>query len=248
MSEPKIVVLEDAEAACVRAAEEITHVAGEAICTHAEFRLCLTGGSTPVKTYELLATRFHLSVDWKEVQFFWGDERCVPPDDQASNYGMADRTMLERLELRPEQVHRIRGEDDPEQAARKYEDDLRESFSLDEGEFPRFHLMLLGLGDNAHMASLFPGDPALHEQTRLAVAVNVPAEAARRVSLTVPVISLSERILFIVTGEKKAQAVKNVLEGSRDPERYPAQMALAGQSEVMWIIDQAAASLLTRKS
>jgi 6-phosphogluconolactonase len=248
MSEPKIVVLEDAEAACVRAAEEITHVAGEAICTHAEFRLCLTGGTTPEKTYELLATRFHLSVDWKEVQFFWGDERCVPPDHKGSNFGMANRAMLERLELRPEQVHRIRGEDDPEQAAREYEDDLRSSFSLDEGEFPRFHLMLLGLGGNAHMASLFPGNAALQEKTRLAVAVNVPAEIAQRVSLTVPVINLSERILFVVTGAEKAQAVKNVLEGPRDPQQYPAQMTLLGSSEVMWIMDQAAASLLTRKS
>src|ERR1700693_957027 len=118
MSEPKLIILNDAHELYVRAAEETAHIAGEAICTHGEFTFCLSGGSTPAKTYELLATRFHLSVDWKEVQFFWGDERCVPPDDEASNYGMADRTMLSKLNLRPEQIHRIRGEEAPDLAAR----------------------------------------------------------------------------------------------------------------------------------
>ena len=110
MSDNKIIVLDDAQALYVRAAEEIAHVAGEAICMHGEFRICLSGGSTPAAAYELLATRFLLSVDWKEVQFYWGDERCVPPDDPASNYAMANRTMLSRIAPRPDQVHRIQGE------------------------------------------------------------------------------------------------------------------------------------------
>src|ERR1700730_6839065 len=124
MSTNNIIVLDDAQALYVHAAEEIAHYAGDAICTHGEFAFCLTGGSTPAATYELLATRFVLSVDWKEVQFFWGDERCVPPDDEASNYGMANRTMLSKLtqDLGPGQIHRIRGEDDPEQGAREYEE------------------------------------------------------------------------------------------------------------------------------
>jgi len=113
MAEPRLIILDDAHSLNVHAAEEIAHFAGEAICMHAEFMLCLTGGSTPAATYQLLAERFRLSVDWKEVQFFWGDERCVPPDDPASNFGMANRTMLSRLDLRPSQIHRIRGEDPP---------------------------------------------------------------------------------------------------------------------------------------
>ncbi|MGH7905820.1 MAG: 6-phosphogluconolactonase, partial [Candidatus Binataceae bacterium] len=121
MSEPKIIILDDPNAAHVRAAEEIAHFAGEAICTHAEFTLCLTGGSTPGPAYELLASRFRLSVDWKEVQFFWGDERCVPPTDPASNFGMANRTMLEKLALKPERIHRMRGEEAPEIGAHAYE-------------------------------------------------------------------------------------------------------------------------------
>src|SRR5205807_6492911 len=109
MNPTQLIVMDDAHALYIRAAEEIAHFAGEAICTDGEFTLCLTGGSTPASTYDLLATRFQLSVDWKEVQLFWGDERCVPPDDPASNFGMAERTMLSRLALRTDQVHRIRG-------------------------------------------------------------------------------------------------------------------------------------------
>src|SRR5437763_11806415 len=162
MSTDQIMVMDTAEALSVRAAEEIAHFAGEAICTDGEFTLCLTGGSTPASTYDLLATRFRLSVDWKEVQLFWGDERCVPPDDPASNFGMAERTMLSRLALRTDQVHRIRGELAPAEAAETYERELRQFFKLpeDADDYPSFNLVLLGLGDNAHIASLFPHDAA----------------------------------------------------------------------------------------
>ena len=245
MTSNYLIVMDDAQALYVRAAEEIAHFAGEAICTHGEFTLCLTGGTTPASTYELLATRFQLSVDWKEVQFFWGDERCVPPYDAASNFGMANRTMLSRLALRPEQIHRIRGEDDPAQAAPEYERELRRSMRLDDpGEYPSFNLLLLGLGDNAHIASLFPHHPALHEQTRLAVAVEVEATPSKRISLTMPVINNAERVLFLVSGENKAAAVKNVLQGSPDPEQYPAQLVKPRNGETVWLIDKAAASRL----
>src|SRR6266478_4221761 len=126
MAAPKIIILNDADELYVRAAEETAHIAGESICTHGEFSICLSGGTTPAATYELLATRFHLSVDWKELQFFWGDERCVPPDDPESNFGMANRTMLSRLTLRPEQVHRIRCEDQPPRAADDYQQHLHD--------------------------------------------------------------------------------------------------------------------------
>src|SRR5437588_1638181 len=190
MAEPKLIILDDAQSLYVHAAEEIAHFAGEAICMHAEFMLCLSGGSTPAATYSLLAERFRLSVDWKEVQFFWGDERCVPPDDPASNFGMANRTMLSRLPLRAEQVHRIRGEDEPAQAAAGYERELRRSFGMDDpGDCPSFNLLLLGLGENAHVASLFPHHPALHENSRLAVAVEVDAAPGRRISVPIPVIN-----------------------------------------------------------
>jgi 6-phosphogluconolactonase len=246
MNAAKIIELNDADALATRAAEEIAHIAGEAICTHGEFTLCLTGGGTPAPIYELLATRFHLSVDWKEVQFFWGDERCVPPDDSASNYGMANRTMLSKLALSPQQVHRIRGELPPAEGAREYADELRSFFNLDlaPSQFPSFNLVLLGLGDNAHIASLFPGHPALHEKAKLSVAVEVDAPQRHRVSLTEPVLNNAQRVMFIVSGKGKAPAVRDVLQGPHDPERYPAQLIRPDNKEVIWILDKDAASLL----
>jgi 6-phosphogluconolactonase len=245
MAKPQIIVLDDSQALFVRAAEEIVHVSGEAICTHGQFALALTGGNTPADVYSLIATRFHLSVDWNAVHLFWGDERCVPPDDPDSNYGMANRIMLSKLSLDPGQIHRMRGEADPEIAASEYENELRNFFSLNEGEFPRFDLILLGLGDNVHIASLFPGSPALHETRRLAVAVEVDAPQRKRITLTPPVLNNAARVMFIVSGKNKAEAVKLALEGPRNPDEYPAQIIDANQGEVMWLLDRPAASLLS---
>ncbi len=245
MNPAQLTVMDDAQALYTRAAEEIAHFAGEAICTHGEFTLCLTGGTTPAATYELLATRFQLSVDWKEVQFFWGDERCVPPDDPASNFGMANRTMLSRLPLRPEQIHRIHGEDEPARAAPEYEGELRRTFGLEQSDdLPCFNLLLLGLGENAHVASLFPHHSALQEQSRLALAVEVDATPSRRISLTMPVINNADRVIFLVSGEKKAAAVKNVLQGPADSEQFPAQLVKPRSGQIVWLIDKAAASAL----
>ncbi len=245
MSERKIIVLDDPPSLHVHAAEEIAHFAGEAICSHGEFMLCLSGGSTPEAVYDLLATRFRLSVDWKEVQFFWGDERSVPPDNPASNYGMAERAMLGKLGLRPNQVHRIPGERPPEEAARAYEEEIRRAFAIGEDEFPRFDLVLLGLGENRHTASLFPSGPAVHEMQRIAVAVAVDGKERSRVTLTPPAINRARRVMFLATGPSKAEAVRDVIEGPRDPDRFPAQVVAPDDGEVIWMLDRAAASLLS---
>jgi len=247
MNDRKLIIVDDPRAACVCAAEEIAHFAGEAICNHGEFKICLAGGSTPAATYELMATRFELSVDWKGVQFFWGDERCLPPDHEASNYGMAERTMLSKLPLQPSQIHRIHGEDDPEQAARAYEAELRKAFSLEQDEFPRFDLILLGLGANAHTASLFPGDAAIRETRRMAVAVEVEDKIRRRITLTPPVLNNAARVMFVVCGAEKGPALRNVLEGPKDPDRYPAQIVTPAHGEVIWVLDKSAAALLNAR-
>jgi 6-phosphogluconolactonase len=245
MAKPQLIVLDKAEDLFVRATEEIVHISGEAICTHGQFSWCLTGGHTPADIYSLIATRFHLSVDWKAVHIFWGDERCVPPDNPDSNYGMANRTMLSKLNLDPGRIHRMHGEDDPDLAAGEYEDELRSFFSVQKGEFPRFDLVLLGMGDNVHIASLFPGIPAIHEKRRMVVAVDVDAPERKRLTLTPPVLNNAARVMFIVSGQGKAQAVKTALEGPRDPDKYPAQLIDANQGEVMWLLDRPAASLLS---
>jgi 6-phosphogluconolactonase len=158
---------------------------------------------------------------------------------------MANRTMLSRLTLQPEQIHRMRGEDEPAQAAAEYDQELRSAFRLNEpGDLPLFNLLLLGLGENAHIASLFPHHPALHENSSLTVAVDVDALPRRRISLTMPVINNAERVMFLVSGEKKAPAVKSVLQGANEPEQYPAQFVRPHRGEVLWLIDKAAASQL----
>jgi len=246
MSKPQLIVLDDAQAVIVRAAEELTHISGEAICTYGQFTIALSGGSTPAAMYELLATRFRLSVDWKEVQFFFGDERCVPPDDGSSNYGMANRAMLSPLGIKPAQIHRIKGELKPEDGARAYEEELRGFFSLGGGEFPRFDLVLLGLGANAHTASLFAGDPAIHESARMAVAVEVDDPVARhRITLTPPVLNNATCMMFVAHGANKAPAVHQTLEGPRDPDRFPAQIIAPQNGEVIWVLDRQAAGRLS---
>jgi 6-phosphogluconolactonase len=248
MSEPKITILDDPQSVYVHAAEEITHFSGEDISTHAEFTIALSGGSTPAAIYELLATRFRLSVDWKEVQFWWGDERCVPPDDRDSNYAMARRTLLSHLELRPEQVHRMRGELTPAQGARDYEQELRSAFSLAEGEFPRFGLVMLGLGGNRHTLSLFPGHRASIEETqKLVVADEVEATPRPRLTFTPPVANRARRAMFVATGKEKAEAVRDVVAGPRDPLKFPAQIIEPADGELIWLLDKAAASLLPNR-
>ena len=248
MSEPKITILDDSQAVYVHAAEEITHFSGEDICTHAEFTIALSGGSTPAAIYELLATRFKLSVDWKEVQFYWGDERCVPPDDKSSNYAMANRTLLSHLPLRPDQIHRMRGELAPEEAASAYEEELKNAFSLGEGEFPRFGLVMLGLGDNRHTLSLFPGHKdAIEETEKMVVALEVEATPSKRISFTPPVANNAQRAMFIVTGREKAEAVRDIIEGPRDPVKFPAQAIQPSDGELIWLLDKAAASLLSNR-
>ena len=244
MGKPQLIVLDDKPALLTRVAEEIVHIAGEAVCTLGEFSICLTGGTTVGDGYELLADRFRLSVDWKAVEFFWGDERCVAPTSPDSNYNLATQMMLSKLDLKPSQIHRIRGEDQPAEAASSYERELRETFTLSAGELPRFDLVLLGVGDNAHIASLFPHTPAIHEARRLAVAVEVNAPQRHRVSLTAPVLNRAAHVMLIVSGANKAQAIKNIFEGPHNPDEYPAQLIDPSDGDVMWLLDKAAASLL----
>ncbi len=248
MSEPKIVVLDDTASLHVHAAEEIAHLAGEAICTHGEFTIALSGGSTPAGIYELLAQRFEMSVDWKEVQFYWGDERCVGPEDKLSNYAMANRTMLSPLEIKPAQIHRMKGELAPEEGALAYEAELARGFNLTDGGLPRFDLVLLGLGSNRHCLSLFPGDRgAIHESKKMVIAVNVDAEPRNRISFTQAVANNAQRLMFVVSGPAKADAVHDVIEGPRDADRFPAQIIAPTDGEVIWMLDRAAASKLASR-
>lgn len=228
-------------------ADEIALAARQAVDDHGRFTWALAGGSTPRTVYQLLASDFYRErMPWSAIHFFWGDERHVPPDHPDSNFRMAREAMLDHVPVPAENVHRIRAEEpDAQRAAAEYEATLRSFFALSpgkaQGEWPRFDLILLGLGKDGHTASLFPGGDAVRERERLVVAPWVEAQQTFRITLTAPVLNCAERTMFLVSGEEKAEALHAVLEGAREPERYPAQIV---EGNRLWMVDRAAAHLL----
>lgn len=224
-------------------ADEIARAARQAVDDHGRFTWALAGGSTPRTVYQLLASDFyHERMPWSAIHFFWGDERHVPPDHPDSNFRMAREAMLDRVPVPAENVHRIPAEEpDAQRAAAEYEATLRSFFSLAPGEQPRFDLILLGLGKDGHTASLFPGGDAVREREQLVVAPWVEAQKTFRITLTPPVLNHARRAMFLVSGEEKAEALRAVLEGAREPERYPAQIV---EGNRLWMVDLAAARLL----
>ena len=235
----KIEILPTTEQLAVAAAENFIAIAAECIASSGRFTVALTGGSTPRDTYALLATKPYASrVDWSRVHVFWGDERCVPPDSPDSNYGMARDALLAHVPVPEANVHRMRGEAKPERAAAEYES------LIDEKVGERFDLIHLGMGANAHICSLFPGSPLLHENEKRVAAQFVKEVAMWRITITPAVINKAARITFIVAGLEKAQAIANVLESPRNPDAFPAQIVQPENGTVLWLIDQAAASLL----
>lgn len=240
-------VLADSAALTRAAAELFVAQARAAIDARGRFSVALSGGSTPRSLYVLLATESVLrnAVDWSAVELFWGDERHVPPDHAESNYRMVREALLDHVPVPHRNVHRIAGErTDAADAAREYQSELERSFSLDEGEAPVFDLVLLGLGADAHTASLFPGTDALSERKRLVIANWVPQAGVFRITLTAPVLNAGRMVVFLVAGADKSQAVAQVLQADRDPLRIPAQLIDPGTGRLVWLIDQAAAALV----
>ncbi len=246
-----VVVLGDRESLMQAAAERIAGIAEHAIASRGRFTWALSGGSTPGRLYALLAHhRFATRIDWRRVHFFWGDERCVPPDHAESNYRMARHALLDTVKPPPENVHRMRGEEDPHRAAASYEQLLREVLGArDDGSPAQFDLVLLGMGADGHTASLFPGTAALSEKTRWVVANQVRESAPWRLTLTPVIINAAARIVFLVAGAGKADRLARVLRGSpADAEALPAQLIHATRGEVLWLVDADAAARLERAS
>lgn len=234
-------IFPDARALIHAAADTFVALAADSIAAHGRFSVGLCGGSTPRPLYELLAADpFAPRIDWANVHVFWGDERNVPPDDVASNYRMARETLLERVPLPAGNIRRAQGELPPAQAAAAYEQALRDYF----GGAPRFDLMLQGMGDDGHTASLFPNTPALREQTRWVVENHVEKLDSWRITLTVPVINAAAHVVFLVAGSSKAPALRAVLRGPSLPDTYPAQMIQPLAGELVWMVDAQAAALL----
>jgi 6-phosphogluconolactonase len=240
-------VLPDAKALAVRAAEEFTRAAERAASERGRARIAISGGSTPKTAFGLLADRsqpWRGRMPWDKLELFWVDERCVPPDDLESNYRMTREAMLDKVPLKPERVHRMEGELEPEAAASRYESVLRNSFRLEGAESPRFDLVALGMGPDGHTASLFPHTEAVHETARLATANHVPQKDTWRITLTWPVINNASSVFFLIGGADKAEVVHEVMLGAQDAERLPSQLIWPASGILTLILDQAAAALL----
>jgi 6-phosphogluconolactonase len=250
---PEIRILEDAETLSWEAAEEFTRQAGEAARSRGAFTVALAGGSTPKALYALLAAEtgspFRARVPWERTHVFWGDERHVPPDHPDSNFRMAHEALLSRVPVPAPYVHRIQAENpDAGKAAAEYAADLRQFFRPAAGQFPRFDLILLGLGPDGHTASLFPGTAAVRESKALVAAPWVEKLRARRITLTPPVLNSAACVIFLVSGAEKAEALRQVLQGDYQPDRFPAQVVHPASGRVLWLVDRAAARLLVSPS
>ncbi len=243
----EVLILPDAAAIIRRAAEEFLKSVGEAVAQKGSFTVALAGGSTPQSLYALLSDDPSLrsKIPWDKLHFFFGDERHVSPDSPDSNFRMANVALFSKGLVKPEQITRIRGEyPDTEKAALEYEQTLRAYFKLKDGEYPPFDLVLLGMGEEGHTLSLFPGTRALHATNRIVVRNWVGKLYSERITLTAPAANQANRVIFLVTRSDKAAALKAVLEGPYEPEQLPAQLIQPVNGKLLWLVDQTAGSML----
>lgn len=229
------------------AADWIASAVSDAIAARGIARIAISGGSTPKRAFELLADPnqpFRSRIDWARLFLFWVDERCVPPDHPDSNYRMTREALLSKIPIPEQNVHRMEGELDPEEAASRYESALRTQFRLEGAEVPRFDLVQLGMGDDGHTASLFPRSAALDSMMRLVVANHVQAKDSWRVTLTWPVINHASKVFFLIQGAAKAGVLRDVFQGPYRPEILPSQLIRPRSGELFLLLDKAAASQL----
>jgi len=234
---------EDLDELSHAAADEFAEIARAAVVDRGTCSIALSGGSTPKRLFELFAKAGRDALPWEHIDLWWGDERTVPPDHADSNYRMTREALIDPLGLAASHIHRIAGElPDPEAAARSYSRELVTAL----GSPPTFDLVLLGMGPDGHTASLFPGSPALDETSRWVVANPVTSPlvhgSTTRITLTAPAINAARHIRFLVAGADKAASLAQVLEGPRDPQRYPAQLIAPHDGDLVWFIDTAAAA------
>jgi 6-phosphogluconolactonase len=241
-------VVADAAALAAEAAERFTQAAEKAVAERGRARIAVSGGSTPKAAFQLLADEskpWRARMPWEKLDWFWVDERCVPPDHADSNYRMTCEAMLDKVPLKPEQVYRMEGELEPQSAAARYESLLRNTFRLEGAEGPRFDLVELGMGPDGHTASLFPHTAAINEMARLVTANHVPQQKdSWRITLTWPVINNAGSVFFLIGGADKAKVLSEVVTGPNNPEHLPSQLIWPSSGILTLILDKAAAALL----
>jgi 6-phosphogluconolactonase len=240
----KLNILKSPDDVVLNLAHLFVTLAGQAIADRDRFTVALSGGSSPKKLYELLASdAFKNKVEWENVYFFFGDERFVPKTDKDSNYLMVKTALFDPLEIDSDNIFAVDTSESPEAAAADYTAQIAKFF----GDAPlNFDLVLLGLGDNSHTASLFPHTSVLHDDSVSVKSVYLTDQQVYRITFTAPLINEAHHIAFLVYGEGKSEAVHHILEDSRDIENYPAQLIAPAHGEVIWYLDEAAASKISR--
>jgi len=248
VGEPRVElrVFAGAEELATAAAEEFAARAHDALSRRGRFTAVLPGGSGPIRFFEILAGR-KSGIRWSRVHVFWGDERFVPPAHPESNFRTAQETLLAHVPIPQANVHRIRTESlSPDAAAAIYEQEIRTFFRLPAGRFPRFDLVVLGLGADGHTASLFPGSEAVTEDVRMVVAALIARLGTHRITLTLPVFNSARAVMFLVSGKQKAEALARALEGGEGSEGLPAPLVRPRRGPLLWMVDRAASGLLRR--
>jgi 6-phosphogluconolactonase len=225
------------------AANSFVETANQSIEKRGRFLAALSGGSTPIRLYELLGDLFHDKVDWSRAHFFWGDERCVPVDDAGNSYGQTKKVLFDKINIPDENIHRVLSELEPDSAARDYANTLS-IFADPPLAWPRFDLALLGMGDDGHTASLFPNSPVDVDSPTLAVTANYQGRPANRVTLTPKVLNSSRNILFLVAGKTKAVTLSRVFGDNYMPAEFAVQRIVPEDGSLTWLIDNEAGSLL----
>ncbi len=238
----QIRVLSDIEAISHEAVRIFARLSMKYIRDKGRFTAAISGGSTPERFYELLASdKYRTEVDWNKIHFFWVDERCVPKESEESNFKLAFDHLLSKIEIPAQNIHRINYEDTPEKGARDYEDDIRRFFGAQ--DVPVFDLIILGMGADGHIASLFPSSSSMNEKTKLAVPVY--REKIDRITLTLPVLNSASHILFLISGKSKADVLSNILD-NKNREQYPAGLINPVHGDLLWLIDEDAACKLRK--
>jgi 6-phosphogluconolactonase len=238
------IIKSDPDAVCVEAAKHLIRLSQQCVDERGEFTLALAGGTTPKRFFQILAKPpYSTAIPWGKTRIFFGDERAVPPDHPDSNYGMANRYLLKHINIDPLRIHRIQSELDPQDAAKGYHITLAGFLPLNHDKKPVFDLVLLGLGDDGHVASLFPGSDILQEQEKHADAVWVESKKTWRISITLPVINSAHNIWLMVTGESKADIVDRVFNYPSEANPLPIEMLKADHG-ITWYLDEAAARWL----
>lgn len=243
---PKLRIFKDLESLSREAADLFIERAAASVTKRGRFLVALNGGGTPNRLFQLLATEHRDQVNWSNVHVFWGDERCVPPGDPGSNYRQAKEVLLDHIPILESNIHRVKGELDPASAAQDYAQILK-SFAEDDLEFPRFDLVQLGMGEDGHTASLFPGSTVDVNEAVIPVIAHYQDRPANRVTLTQVVFNEARMVVFMATGEKKADALAEVLSEGYDPERLPAQRISPKDGNLLWLVDEEAAGKLPRQ-